>query len=157
MVVFHLLEVSYKNILNYFDSSPLCYEVDIQSKNIKNVELSIRRQIYQFIDYCVSEEGRGIEGSLEAMIPTLVSSIRDGSINSLMDRVFETNEEKVESLQRILVDPNYFTDLSIFEKLLDVCVLYPRITQKYIDFSQFMVDLDVDRSSRNWGLKKINS
>ena len=151
---FPFAEVSYKNILNYFDSSPLCYEVDIQSKNIKNVELSIRRQIYQFIDYCVSEEGRGIEGSLEAMIPTLVSSIRDGSINSLMDRVFETNEEKVESLQRILVDPNYFTDLSIFEKLLDVCVLYPRITQKYIDFSQFMVDLDVDRSSRNWGLKK---
>lgn len=152
---FPFVEASYKNILNYFDSSPLCYEVDIQSKNIKNVELSIRRQIYQFIDYCVSEEGKGIEGSLEAMIPALVSSIRDGSINSLMDRVFETDEEKVESLQRILVEPNYFTDLSIFEKLLDVCVLYPRITQKYIDFSQFMVDLAAaDTSYKNWGLKK---
>ena len=152
---FPFVEASYKNILNYFDSSPLCYEVDIQSKNIKNVELSIRRQIYQFIDYCVSEEGRGVEGSLEAMIPALVSSIRDGSINSLMDRIFETDEEKVESLQRILVEPNYFTDLSIFEKLLDVCVLYPRITQKYIDFSQFMVDLAAaDTSYKNWGLKK---
>lgn len=152
---FPFIEASYKNILNYFDSSPLCYEVDIQSKNIKNVELSIRRQIYQFIDYCVSEEGRGAEGSLEAMIPTLVSSVRDGSINSLMDRVFETSEEKVESLQRIFVEPNYFTDLSIFEKLLDVCVLYPRITQKYIDFSQFMVDLAADSSCRNCDLKKL--
>lgn len=154
---FPFVEASYKNILNYFDSSPLCYEVDIQSKNIKNVELSIRRQIYQFIDYCVSEEGRGIEGSLEAMIPTLVSSVRDGSISSLMDRIFETSEEKVESLQRILVEPNYFTDLSIFEKILDVCVLHPRITQKYIDFSQFMVNLAADSSERDSGLEKLIS
>ncbi len=65
----------------------MCYEVDIQSKNIKNVELSIRRQIYQLIDYCVSEEGKGIEGSLEAMIPALFQ-VFDGLINSLMDRVF---------------------------------------------------------------------
>lgn len=152
---FPFIESSYKNILNYFDLSPLCYEVDIQSKNIKNVELSIRRQIYQFIDYCVSEEGRGVEGSLEAMIPALVSSVRDGSINSLMDRVFETSEEKVESLQRILIEPNYFTDLSIFEKILDVCVLYPRITQKYIDFSQFMVNLAADSSGKESELEKL--
>ncbi len=151
---FPFVETGYKSILNYFDSSPLGYEVDIESRNIKNIELSIRRKIYQFIDHCVSEEGRGVEGSLETMIPALVSTIRDGSVSSLMNRLFNTDKEKFKFLQRIFVEPNYVTDLSIFEKLLDVCLLHPRITQKYIDFSQFMVNLATNSSSQDLELEK---
>lgn len=138
--MFPFIELSGKeSIINYFDRVPLCSNLDIESKNINNINLSIRENIYKFIDYCSLEECKGNEGSLGLMIPTLIENIMNGSIDSSLSAVCPTHAGKYKSVLNIILNPDPISNLSIFEKILDLCLMHPEITQEFIDFSRYIV------------------
>ena len=130
---------SKESIINYFARASLCSNLDIESRNINNINISVRENVYKFIDYCSSEEGKGNEGSLGLMLPTLIENIMNGPINSLLSAVSSTHAGKYNSVLDIILNPNPISNLSIFEKILDLCLMHPEITQEFIDFSRYIV------------------
>lgn len=138
--IFPFIELSSKeSIINYFDRVPLCSNLDIENRNINNINHSIRENVYKFIDYCSSEESKGNKGSLGLMFPTLIENIMNGPIDSLLSAVSSTHTGKYLSVLDIILKPNPISNLSIFEKILDLCLMHSEITQEFIDFSRYMV------------------
>lgn len=128
-------------IINYFKEHPVYFGMENTPKSICGVESFVREKIYKFIDFCSFEEKRGNRGSLKLMISVLVDDIRNGSIASLVKDNFDNLEDGCKSIRRVFLSPGYISNLSIFEKILDISLAYPEITQDCIDFSQYLIDM----------------
>ena len=138
-------------IINYFKEHPVYFGVESQSKSIYDIESFVREKIYKFIDFCSFEEKRGNQGSLKLMISVLVDDIRNGSIASLVRDNFSNFEDGLKSIRRIFLSPGYISNLSIFEKILDISLVYPEVTQDCIDFSQYLIDMHQEKDGVQGG------
>lgn len=128
-------------IFTFFDTLP---EMPKEADNsIKNLGKSrVKDKISQFIDYCVSEEGRGNRGSLKCIPAVLVNSIRPlqvGNSYHAQPIMKALGDDYRECLIDIFFEPHYLTGMSLFERILDLSFMDSTITQKIIDFSQVLV------------------
>lgn len=128
-------------IFTFFDTLPeMPKEADDSIKNLG--KMRVKDKISQFIDYCVSEEGRGNRGSLKCIPAVLANSIRPLQVgNSYHPQpiVKALGDDYRECLIDIFFEPHYLTGMSLFERILDLSFMDSSITQKIIDFSQILV------------------
>ena len=128
-------------IFTFFDTLPeMPKEADNSIKNLG--KRRVKDKISQFIDYCISEEGRGNRGSLKCIPAVLVNSIRPlqvGNSYHAQPIVKALGDDYRECLIDIFFEPHYLTGMSLFERILDLSFMDSTITQKIIDFSQILV------------------
>lgn len=128
-------------IFTFFDTLPeMPKEADDSIKNLG--KRRVKDKISQFIDYCVSEEGRGNRGSLKCIPAVLANSIRPlqiGNSYHLQPIMKALGDDYRECLIDIFFEPHYLTGMSLFERILDLSFMDSTITQKIIDFSQILV------------------
>ena len=128
-------------IFTFFDTLPeMPKEADNSIKNLG--KRRVKDKISQFIDYCVSEEGRGNRGSLKCIPAVLVNSIRPlqvGNSYHAQPIMKALGDDYRECLIDIFFEPHYLTGMSLFERILDLSFMDSTITQKIIDFSQVLV------------------
>lgn len=128
-------------IFTFFDTLPeMPKEADNSMKNLG--KRRVKDKISQFIDYCVSEEGRGNRGSLKCIPAVLANSIRPlqvGNSYHAQPIVKALGDDYRECLIDIFFEPHYLTGMSLFERILDLSFMDSTITQKIIDFSQILV------------------
>ena len=128
-------------IFTFFDTLPeMPKEADNSMKNLG--KRRVKDKISQFIDYCVSEEGRGNRGSLKCIPAVLANSIRPlqvGNSYHAQPIVKALGDDYRECLIDIFFEPHYLTGMTLFERILDLSFMDSTITQKIIDFSQILV------------------
>lgn len=115
------------DIFSYFDSMNSQTKIDSWIKKIS-----------EFLDYCVSEESNKNKGAIKCIFSVPLNRFKYKKVNSdVLNEIF-TRREKV-------------TKFNLFEQYLDISLKDSRLTNKFISFTEQLIDLGVDTEN----LKKI--
>src|SRR5699024_7549621 len=96
------------------------------------------KKISEFLDYCVSEESNSNKGAIKCIFSVPLNRFKYKKVNSdVLNEIF-TRREKV-------------TKFNLFEQYLDISLKDSRLTNKFISFTEQLIDLGVDTEN----LKKI--
>lgn len=96
------------------------------------------KRINEFIDLCLGEEANENKGAIKC-------------IYSVSMNKFKNVEISAAKLNKIFLTKEAVTNFNIYEKYLDVSLKDSRMTNKFITFTEQLIELDVDKDN----LKKI--
>lgn len=117
-------------IFSYFDNMNGQTKVDSWIKKIS-----------EFLDYCVSEESNRNKGAIKCIFSVPLNRFKYKKINSnILNDIF-TKREKV-------------TKFNLFEQYLDISLKDSRLTNKFISFTEHLIDLGVDTKKLKRIVKK---
>lgn len=115
------------DIFNYFDSRNNQTKVDNWIKKIS-----------EFLDYCVSEESNKNKGAIKCIFSVPLNRFKYKKINeNILNDVFTKRE--------------IVTKFNLFEQYLDISLKDSRLTNKFISFTEQLIDLGVEKEK----LKRI--
>lgn len=108
-------------IFNYFD--------ELSNKSKAN---TWKNKLNEFIDFCICEESNGNKGAIKCIYSVTIKKFKYLKIASnVLTQVMTTREE--------------ITDFNIFEKFLDTALKDSRLSNKFITFTEQLIELGVDK------------
>lgn len=108
-------------IFNYFD--------DLSNKSKVHVW---KNKINDFIDFCISEEAHGNKGAIKCVYSVVMNKFKYSKISS-------------ELLNQVLITRENVTKFNIYEKFLDTSLKDSRLSNKFITFTEQLIELGVDK------------
>lgn len=97
-----------------------------------------KSKINDFIDFCLSEEVSGNKGAVKCIYSVVINKLRDSKMSS-------------NKINNILVSREKLTKYNLYEKFLDISLKDSRLTNKFINFTEQLIDLKISKEK----LKKI--
>lgn len=85
-------------------------------------------RIYDFTNFCISQEGLGNKGAVKAIYPVL-------------ENVLKYTKLPEEKIKKIFYTRNEITNFNLFEYLLDISLKDSRLTNRFLHFSGVLLEL----------------
>ena len=97
------------------------------------------KKISEFIEYCLSEESNNNKGAIKCIFSVPINKFKNLKISGeVLNNIFTSRED--------------VTNFNLFEQFLDVSLKDSRLTNKFIQFTEQLINLGVEKES----LKKIS-
>lgn len=114
-------------IFNYFDNL-----------NNKSKIEHWKNKINDFIDFCLSEEVKGNKGAIKCIYSVIINTFKYSKLSKKL-------------IKNIMITREKSTNYNLYEKLLDTSLKDSRLTNKFITFTEQLIELGVE----NEKIKKI--
>lgn len=108
-------------IFSYFDNLNNKSKID-QWKN----------KINDFVDFCLSEEVNGNKGAIKCIFSVIMNTFKYSKLSTKM-------------INNILITREKTTRYNLYEKFLDTSLKDSRLTNKFITFTEQLIELEVDK------------
>lgn len=114
-------------IFNYFDNL-----------NNKSKIEHWKNKINDFIDFCLSEEVKGNKGAIKCIYSVIINTFKYSKLSKKL-------------IKNIMITREKSTNYNLYEKLLDTSLKDSRLTNKFITFTEQLIELGVEKEK----IKKI--
>lgn len=97
-----------------------------------------KNKINDFVDFCLSEEVNGNKGAIKCIYSVIINTFKYSKLSKKM-------------INNILITRENITEYNLYEKFLDTSLKDSRLTNKFITFTEQLIELEVDKEK----LKRI--
>ena len=100
----------------------------------KSKESTWIKKITEFLEYCLTEESNNNKGALKCLFSVSINKFKNIKLsNQTWDNIFTCREE--------------ITGYNLFEQFLDVSLKDSKLTNRFIHFTEQLIDLGVDKEN----------
>lgn len=91
-----------------------------------------KNKINDFVDFCLSEEVNGNKGAIKCIYSVIINTLKYSKLTAKM-------------INNILITREKTTDYNLYEKFLDTSLKDSRLTNKFITFTEQLIEFKVDK------------
>ncbi|WP_048792783.1 RNA-directed DNA polymerase [Staphylococcus arlettae] len=91
-----------------------------------------KNKINDFVDFCLSEEVNGNKGAIKCIYSVIINTFKYSKLSKKM-------------INNILITRENITEYNLYEKFLDTSLKDSRLTNKFITFTEQLIELEVDK------------
>lgn len=91
-----------------------------------------KNKINDFVDFCLSEEVNGNKGAIKCIYSVIINTFKYSKLSTKM-------------INNILITREKTTEYNLYEKFLDTSLKDSRLTNKFITFTEQLIELEVDK------------
>ncbi|WP_274316302.1 RNA-directed DNA polymerase [Staphylococcus hyicus] len=91
-----------------------------------------KNKINDFVDFCLSEEVNGNKGAIKCIYSVIINTFKYSKLSQKM-------------INNILITRENITEYNLYEKLLDTSLKDSRLTNKFITFTEQLIELETDK------------
>lgn len=91
-----------------------------------------KNKINDFVDFCLSEEVNGNKGAIKCIYSVIINTFKYSKLSKKM-------------INNILITRENITEYNLYEKFLDTSLKDSRLTNKFITFTEQLIELEADK------------
>lgn len=91
-----------------------------------------KNKINDFVDFCLSEEVNGNKGAIKCIYSVIINTFKYSKLSTKM-------------INNILITREKTTEYNLYEKFLDTSLKDSRLTNKFITFTEQLIELEADK------------
>lgn len=91
-----------------------------------------KNKINDFVDFCLSEEVNGNKGAIKCIYSVIINTFKYSKLSKKM-------------INNILITRENTTEYNLYEKFLDTSLKDSRLTNKFITFTEQLIELEADK------------